>query len=100
MSMLDKKPLQSKKFVAFLVSEVSWKLIMLYVLMEYRAKIDHYAFLVLLAVIITSGFMQIGYVLGQAALDKYSAVAKSAVDQLEINANSNRNASELKEEKK
>jgi hypothetical protein len=78
--MLEKKPLQSKKFIAFLISEFSWKLIVFYVLMQYKSGIDHYAFLVLLSVIVTSGFLQIGYVLGQAALDKYTAVAQTALE--------------------
>lgn len=77
---MDKRPLQSKKFAAFLISEVTWKIVLLYVLIEYGEKIDHYAFMVILALIITSGCLQIGYILGQAALDKYTAVAKSAID--------------------
>ena len=76
--MSDKRPLQSKKFTAFLISEISWKLLLLYVIMEYKTKIDHYAFMVILAIVITSGFLQIGYVLGQAALDKYTAVTTAA----------------------
>jgi len=79
--MRDKKPLQSKKFMAFLIAEVSWKCILLYVLMSYKSKIDHFAFMVILAIVVTSGFLQIGYVLGQAALDKYTAVATSALEQ-------------------
>ncbi len=78
--MSDKRPLQSKKFTAFLISEISWKLLLLYVIMEYKTKIDHYAFMVILAIVITSGFLQIGYVLGQAALDKYTAVTTSALE--------------------
>ena len=30
--------------------------------------------------IVTSGFIQIGYILGQAALDKYTAVAQTALE--------------------
>tara|TARA_B100000963_G_C22127200_1_gene451676 strand:+ start:36 stop:248 length:213 start_codon:yes stop_codon:yes gene_type:complete len=48
-----------------------------YVVWEYKNKIDHYAFMVLLAMIVTAGFIQIGYILGQAMLDRY---ATSVVD--------------------
>lgn len=78
--MSSKRPLQSKKFTAFLISELSWKILLFYVLMEYKTKIDHYAFMVILAIVVTSGFLQIGYVLGQAALDKYTAVAQTALE--------------------
>ena len=30
--------------------------------------------------VVTSGFIQIGYILGQAALDKYTAVAQTALE--------------------
>ena len=76
---MDKLPLKSKKFIAYLISELGWKFLIFYVVCEYQTKIDHYAFMVLIAMIITSGFMQIGYVLGQAALDKYAHVAERGV---------------------
>ena len=49
--------------------------------MSYKSKIDHFAFMVILSIVVTSGFLQIGYILGQAALDKYTAVAASALEQ-------------------
>ena len=45
----------------------------------YKTEINHYAFMVLVSMIVTSGFIQIGYILGQTALDKYTAVAQSAL---------------------
>ena len=51
---------------------------------EYGKSIDHYAFMVLIAMIVTSGFIQIGYILGQAALDKYTAVAQTALERDKI----------------
>lgn len=76
---MDKLPLKSKKFIAYLISELGWKFLIFYVIWEYQTKIDHYAFLVLISMIVTSGFMQIGYVLGQAALDKYAHVAEKSI---------------------
>lgn len=76
----DKLPLKSKKFLAYLIADVGWKILMFYVIWEYQTKIEHYAFMVLVTMIVTSGFIQIGYILGQAALDKYTAVAITALD--------------------
>lgn len=76
----DKLPLKSKKFLAYLIADIGWKVLMFYVIWEYQTKIEHYAFMVLVTMIVTSGFIQIGYILGQAALDKYTHVAVSALD--------------------
>jgi hypothetical protein len=76
----EKLPLKSKKFIAYLISEFGWKFLIFYVILEYKNKIDHFAFMVLVAMIITSGFIQVGYILGQVALDKYSQIAKSAIE--------------------
>jgi len=78
---LNKLPLKSKKFIAYLISELGWKCLILYVLIEYGAKIDHYAFLVLVTMIVTSGFIQVGYILGQVALDKYAQIAQTALEE-------------------
>ncbi len=88
-----KGTLKSKKFIAYLLSEFGWKLLILYVLWEYGKGIDHYAFMVLISMIVTSGFIQIGYILGQAALDKYTHVAVTA---LEREANDVTSSSNLK----
>jgi hypothetical protein len=79
-TIFDKLPLKSKKFLAYLIADLGWKILMFYVIWEYQTKIEHYAFMVLVTMIVTSGFIQIGYILGQAALDKYTHVAVSALD--------------------
>ena len=76
---MDKLPLKSKKFIAYLISEISWKILLLILVLEYGTEINHYGFLVMVSVIVTSGFMQIGYVLGQSYIDKYAMVVQSAV---------------------
>ena len=77
---INKLPLRSKKFLAYLIADLGWKILMFYVIWEYQTKIEHYAFMVLVTMIVTSGFIQIGYSLGQAALDKYTHVAVAALD--------------------
>ena len=75
--------LKSKKFVAYLIAELGWKILIGYVLMQYSGKIEHYSFMLLMTIVITSGCIQVGYILGQAALDKYSMLAEKAIEQKE-----------------
>lgn len=78
----NQKPMQSKKFVAFLLSTIGWNALMLSIIWRFEDKIDHIALTLLVTMVITNGFIQIGYILGQAALDKYKQVALSATDNL------------------
>ena len=74
-------PLQSKKFVAYLIAEAGWKVALFYLMFTYGQGIEHYSFMVMMTLIIVSGFIQVGYILGQAALDKYTHLAENALDQ-------------------
>lgn len=78
--MLDKTPLKSKKFVAYLIADLGWKIIILYMLMHLESKLQPSELTFLLTVVITSGVIQIGYILGQAALDKYINAAVEVFD--------------------
>ena len=78
--MLDKTPLKSKKFVAYLIADLGWKVIVLYMLMHLESKLQPSELTFLLTVVITSGIIQIGYILGQAALDKYINAAVEVFD--------------------
>ena len=75
MSNLNKLPLKSKKFLAYLIADFGWKILIGYTIYKEEAKneIGYTTFLILLAMIVTAGFIQIGYILGQAMLDKYAA---------------------------
>jgi len=74
MTDLNKLPLKSKKFLAYLVADFGWKILIGYTIYKEEAKneIGYTTFLILLSMIITAGFIQIGYILGQAMLDKYA----------------------------
>jgi hypothetical protein len=78
--MLDKTPLKSKKFIAYLIADLGWKIIILYMLMHLQSKLQPSELTFLLTVVITSGVIQIGYILGQAALDKYINAAVDILD--------------------
>tara|TARA_Y100000591_G_C21670624_1_gene612715 strand:+ start:135 stop:428 length:294 start_codon:yes stop_codon:yes gene_type:complete len=85
--------LKSKKFIAYLIAEAGWKIGFFYMLYIYQDKIEHYSFMVLVTLIIVSGFIQVGYILGQAALDKYLHVA----DKLTVDAKIEQVAKKAKE---
>lgn len=61
--------MQSKKFIAYLLSNLGTKLLMFW--MVYRQESD----IVLTTVVTAAAFIDVGYILGQAALDKYVRVA-------------------------
>ena len=77
---IDKTPMKSKKFIAYMTSELGWKLVLFYLLYHLQGNINHYSLIMLMTVVITSGFIQIGYILGQAALDKYVNAAIEILD--------------------
>jgi len=69
----EKSPFTSKKFIAFLVAEVSWKIvfiIMIFTMTNGMAKA------LMLATVIIVGFIEVTFIGGQAALDKYVRVAE------------------------
>lgn len=75
----DKLPLQSKKFVAYLISDIGWKLTIASMLLRMGDKYDQYSFTLLLTLIIVNGFIQVGYILGEIALDRYSRLAETGL---------------------
>tara|TARA_B100000214_G_scaffold370662_1_gene345688 strand:- start:12131 stop:12397 length:267 start_codon:yes stop_codon:yes gene_type:complete len=77
----NKLPLKSKKFIAYLIAEAGWKILLIWILIDLKSKFDHYSFIVILTLVIVSGFIQVGYILGQAALDKYTYLTEKAMDQ-------------------
>ena len=69
--------MQSKKFIAYLIADLGWKITLLVILFHSESKLDYYTFSLLLTLVIVSGFIQVGYILGQAALDKYNKVIEN-----------------------
>jgi|TARA_B100001059_G_C17611866_1_gene465002 hypothetical protein len=92
--MLDKTPLKSKKFIAYLIADFGWKIVILYMLTHLKSKLSPEELTFLLTIVITSGIIQIGYILGQAALDKYVNAAIEIFDR-----DKNEEKKELKDEK-
>jgi hypothetical protein len=74
------KPLQSKKFAAYLVAELTWKIALLVVLVMglKNGTIDVIVGSIALTIVIIAGFIEAGYIIGQASLDKYTRIAQIA----------------------
>lgn len=72
MDNIEKAPLSSKKFVAYVMTNLLMK-ILLFAMLAREAS-DY----VMISALITTSFVDVGYILGQAALDKYVRVANVA----------------------
>jgi hypothetical protein len=78
---LSSLPLTSKKFIAFLIGELTWKAVLIVTLVALRGDLKDMGAWVwgfLISVVVTAGFAEIGYIGGQAWLDKYVRVAEIA----------------------
>jgi len=76
---MEKRPLQSKKFVAFLISEVTWKIIILVCILNLIEADGSGGVLlhwIMLTAVIIAGFIEAGFIGGQAWLDKYVRIAQ------------------------
>jgi hypothetical protein len=72
---IEKAPLQSKKFIAYLISNLGSKGLLFW--MVSRNESDF----VITSAIIAASCLDIGYILGQAALDKYVRVVSLKKDE-------------------
>ena len=77
---ITKRKLQSKKFVAYLVAEITWKALAVLVLFWGKDAIPTQVWVCLISIIVVAGFIEAGYILGQSSLDKYLRIAQIAVD--------------------
>jgi hypothetical protein len=81
----EKSHLESKKFVAWLISSVLWKIILIVALVVWKdalTQVGWGAWSFLMSVVVTAGFLDIGYILSVAALDKYVRVAEIAAEEI------------------
>ena len=75
-----KPPMQSRKFLAFLVSEISWKIIIgiILVMGMKNGSVDLPVGSIILVCVLIAGFVEAGYIIGQGSLDKYLGLAQIA----------------------
>ena len=71
----EKSALNSKKFIAFLAVSLGFFILMGMMVWPHEIETlgENFAFMVL---VVTQGFLAVGYILGQASLDRYIRVAK------------------------
>ena len=84
--MKDKLPLQSKKFAAFLISEITWKIIILVCVVKliHESGEAYGIHTIMLTSVIIAGFIEAGYIGGQAWLDRYVKVAEITTGKGEV----------------
>ena len=74
-NIIERSPLQSKKFIAFVISSMFTKAMIAYCIYKENTSLST------MLLIGSNSFLEIGYILGQAALDAYTrslmGVAKS-----------------------
>ena len=61
----EKKPLESKKFIAFVIAEITWKAIILFMVLRWD---DSFQVPLIMAIVV-DGFLQAMYISGQARID-------------------------------
>jgi len=66
---VEKAPMQSKKFLAYLLSNLGSKALLFWMVSKGAGEIA------VVSMITAAAFIDVGYILGQAALDKYVRVA-------------------------
>jgi hypothetical protein len=71
---LEKPFWKSKKFIAYMTAEIGWKAVLF--MMIYLREVSFEEAPVMLTIILVSGFVQVTFIGGQAALDKYVRVAQ------------------------
>lgn len=72
-------PLKSKKFLAYLIAELSSKLLMAW-LITHIGTLDIYELSLLMTMVLSSSALTIGYILGVASLEKYLNSAVEILD--------------------
>ena len=73
----EKLPLQSKKFIAFLLAELGWKAVLIVALLMFKDQVqDAWPWWFMLSTVTIAGFVEVAFIGGQAALDKYVRVAQ------------------------
>ena len=70
----EKTHLQSKKFVAYLVAELTWKAVLVFLLVWFNGELlqaGAWIWGTILAIVVCATFLEVGYILGQAGLDLF-----------------------------
>lgn len=72
----EKSPLKSKKFVAYLIADIGWFILCVMMLVIFAPGMSVLVWALLLGTFTIRGFIQTGFILGQASLDKFTRIAQ------------------------
>lgn len=75
----EKKPAESKKFIAWALSEMSWKAILVVAFVQWKSDLTQIGagpWGLLLSIVLTTGVIGVGFILGQSGLDIYVRLAE------------------------
>jgi len=78
----EKAAMASKKFLAYLIAEATWKLILvvaLVLVIMFPDSVEAWTWWFMLTVVIVAGFLEAGYIGSTAWLDRYVRVAEITV---------------------
>lgn len=67
----ERSCLQSKKFIAYLIADISWTLLVGFAIWQ-QDETKLFNTTMLMTMVIVKGFVQTGYVLGQSYVDAYT----------------------------
>lgn len=72
----EKSPMQSKKFIAYLIADLGWLGLLVAMLLLFRGSLTILEWGMLMGTVIVKAFVQVGMLLGQSSLDKFVRVAR------------------------
>ena len=72
-------PMTSKKFLAYMVAELTWKALVVLLILSRDKLGDN---IILLTIVLIAGFLEVSYILGQAYVDRYMRIADNAFDKI------------------
>jgi hypothetical protein len=78
----EKRVLESKKFIAYLIAELTWKGILFTALLltgDVLGDTKAWMWWFLVVVVLVAGFMEAGFIGSQAWLDRYTHLAQTAM---------------------
>lgn len=78
----DKHPLRSKKFIAYIVTSILWKAIILSAIILHGDAIGLLGTVTICLMVVTEGAISVGYIIGQAGLDRYVRLAQITAGQV------------------
>jgi hypothetical protein len=92
------RPMQSKKFLAYLISELTSKGAMFYMMYHLSSKLEVNELTLLMTILICSTTLTVGYVLGESYFEKFVHSVVDIFDKNEKSKDANNSSNKKKEQ--